>query len=221
MSSKRQHEPKAHQVLEILSPFRKEILRLWGTCDLIETRLELTHAEVGFPSPRAEALESCRKLKAEAEADLPVVDGFHHELLRGIAEWCRDGMAADSMVFPCVEYDQWIRKMVQLQYSTRYMREQVWLESELLPWSDSERDAVKTLLLWETSPPEWLRLACNYHRLPLVSEPVALKRNEPVAAFTTLAKEPPTSEVFKRIATHAEGKLGLSDSAASLIRRAS
>lgn len=171
---KEETNPTAHQELNVLQSLAREMKALWSTCDLIERRFQLAEIDTEGPSSRADALDSCGRMKAEIEKHLPTADRYYSGLLEGIAVWARMKMPVEEMSFPDKSYRQWLVDVVKLQYSTRAWRERIWLEIDNLPWADVEKVVIADQLLWETTPPAWLRLACEHHRMRLVSEPPAL-----------------------------------------------
>lgn len=166
--------PTVYEELKILKPLIQEMRALWSTCDLIERRFQLSEIKIGEPDSRTDAVESCGHLKATIESLLPDARKYHSEHLELVATWTSLGVCREAMTSPFKEYSEWLKSVVKLQFKTRSWRERIWLEIDGLPWTDAERSTITWQLLWESTPPKWLSLACHHHRLPLVSEPPAL-----------------------------------------------
>lgn len=181
---------------------------MWSTCELIERRLQLAEVEIESPSSQADAFDSCGRLKTEIEKHLPLADRYYYSLLEGIALWARMKVPVERMSCSDESYKRWLSDVLKLQYSTRPWRERIWLEIENLPWSDIEKATIVVQLLWETTPPTWLRMACEYHRMPLVSEPMALGGPNNARDRSDYS---PTLKTIYRLADWAERRMSESD----------
>ena len=168
-------QPTAHDELKMLQALLREMRALWATCDLIERRWQIAGLEVAEPTSHADAFESCGRLKTAIETVLPAAENHYIEHLEVVAACSKSGLAADKITSAGQKaYVAWLKSVVKLQFTTRSWRERLWLEIDGLPWTDAERSTIVWQLLWESTPPKWLSLACHHHRLPLVSEPPAL-----------------------------------------------